>query len=83
MREYYQTNGGSGKGGIPNKKNKGNISKLQRITDDIRNVLLRKYLLKRKTEFNINFTEYRLALNPHNFGVHIYTYLEKQRQTLK
>jgi len=82
MMEYFKTNGGTTKGS-PNKKNKSQMNKLKMLSDEVKWDFLRKYFAKAKTEFNICFIEYRLDLNPTNFQLQIYEYLDKLKKTLK
>lgn len=82
MREYYLTNGGEKKSS-PTKKNKLAAGKLLQIMDDSKETILKKYLKKCKTEFNICFIEYRLDLNPSNFNPSIYKYIEELKRDLR
>jgi hypothetical protein len=84
MREYYLTNNGANKTtASPTKKNKLAASKLLTISDDVKAELLKKWLAKCKTEFNVCFIEFRLDLNPCNFQPVIYKYIEELKRQIK
>ena len=84
MREYYMTNGGANKTTAnPTKKNKLASNKLVSLSDEIKVQMLKKYLLKSKTEFHVCFIEHRLDLNPSNFNPSIYQYLEELKRNIK
>lgn len=84
MREYYLTNGGQNKTtSSPNKRNKLAASKLLLISDEHKEMLLKKWFIKSKTEWMVCFIEFRLDLNPCNFQPPIYKYLEELRRQIK